>query len=347
LARSTQIYFETAFSFPQHRPERRSFNMASLGAVLNDTTLEPPVEALVVFNSNPAVVVPGQNEIVAGLEREDLFTVVLEQFMTDTARYADVVLPVTTQLEHLDLMIAWGHLYVALNRPAIEPRGQAKSNSEIFRRLAAAMGVDGHGLGDSDEAMVRQLLDTDHEWAEGITYERLHDEGWARLSVPAGHRPYVDTTAATPDGKLRLGGLEYRVGGETPEGNPDLADRYPLILMSRKQHTKFLNANYGGFERHLPREGEPLLEIHADDAAVRGVGNGDRVEIRNDRGSLTLAATVSADVQPGLVTIPFGWWHRSTPEGRGVNALMNPTVDADGTGSAYFHENLVEVTKID
>ncbi len=346
LARSTQVYFEAALSFDEDRPQRREFNMATLGATLCDPRLEPPIKALVVHNSNPAVICPDQNTIIQGLQREDLFTVVIEQFMTDTARYADLILPATTQLEHLDLMISWGHFYIALNQAAIAPCGEALANTEIFRRLAAAMDLDSPGLTDSDEDMIRQLLDSDHEWMQGITIEQLRETGWARLNIPPGYRPYVEMAPATPDGRLRLGALEFRSGHETVGGDPELAARYPLTLMSRKQHTKFLNANYGGFEAHLPHEGEPRLEIHADDAAVRGIADGDRVEVRNDRGSLTLAATISQVVQPGLVTIPFGWWNRSTPEGRAVNALTNPAVGEDGKGSAFFHENLVEVARV-
>lgn len=343
LARSTGIYFDTALNIPDDRPQRRSFNMARLGEVLTDGKM---IEALVVHNSNPAVITPGQNSIIAGLEREDLFTVVIEQFMTDTARYADIILPATTQLEHLDLMPAWGHLYLSLNKPAIEPLGEALPNTEIFRRLAAAMDLQEPGLADSDEEMVRQLLDTDHEWMDGITYDRLEGEGYVRLNVPAGLRPYVDTVPPTTDGKLHLGALDYRPGAETAAGNPALAQRYPLTMMSRKQHMKFLNANYGGFDDHLPRDGEPRLEIHAADASSRGIAEGDRVAVRNDRGSLTLAASISDAVQPGLVTIPFGWWNRATPEGRAVNALTNPAVSADDIGSSFFHENLVEVTRL-
>ncbi len=343
LCRSTGVYFDTALNFPADRPLRRSFNMARLGEVL---TTDDLIEALVVHNSNPAVITPGQNAIVDGLYRENLFTVVIEQFLTDTARYADFVLPATTQLEHLDLMTAWGHLYLSLNLPAIEPCGEALPNTEIFRRLAGAMGLTDAGLQDSDEELVRQLLDSDHPWMEGITFDRLRAEGFVRLNVAPGFRPFVDSAPPTVDGKLHLGGIAYRPGTETPAGNPDLAQRYPLTMMSRKQHTRFLNANYGGFDSHLPREGEPRLEIHAEDASSRGIVDGDRVAVRNDRGVLTLTALVSDTVQPGLVTIPFGWWNRATPEARAVNALTNPAVAADDVGSAFFHENLVEVVRL-
>lgn len=345
LARSTQVYFETALSYPDPPdPPRRRFNMARLGEVLTDPALDPPIHALVVHNSNPAVICPDQNRVVAGLRRDDLFTVVIEQFMTDTAQYADIVLPATTQIEHLDLGIAWGHLYLSLNRPAITPVGEALPNTEIFRRLADAMGLDDPGLRDGDEALIRQLLATDHPWLDGITYERLHDDTWARLSVPPGHRPYVDTTPDTLDGRLILGPLTYRAGTETSDGDPDLVRRYPLTLQSRKQHQKFLNASYGGFDAHLPRDSEPKLQIHAADARTRGIADEDRVTVTNDRGTLTVTATISDDVQPGLVALPFGWWHRHSADDRGVNALTNPTTAPDDLGSAAFHETLVEVT---
>ena len=344
LARSTQVYFETALNYPDEPdPARRRFNMARVGQVLTDASLAPSIEALVVHNSNPAVICPDQNTVIKGLEREDLFTVVIEQFMTDTARYADIVLPATTQIEHLDLGIAWGHLYLSLNLPAIKPVGDALPNTEIFRRLAKAMNFNDPEFEDSDEVLVRQLLDSDHPWLEGITFESLATRTWQRLNVDPGHRPYVDTTADTPDGRLHLGHLAYRSGTETPEGR-DNGD-YPLVLVSRKQHLKFLNAHYGGFDRHLPSGGEPLLQIHETDAQIRGITSGDRVRVFNDRGALSLTMEISSDVQPGVIAIPFGWWNRHTPEDRGVNALTNPSTPPDDLGSAAFHDTLVQVER--
>ena len=347
LARSTQVYFETALNYPAPPdPPRRTFNMARLGALLTDRSLSPPIEALVVHNANPAVIVPDQNPIIEGLERQDLFTVVIEQFMTDTARYADIVLPATTQLEHLDLGIAWGHLYLSLNQPAIEPVGDALSNTEIFRRLAAAMGIDDAGLQADDETLIRELLDSDHEWLAGITYEHLAEHTWARLNIAPGTRPYVDTEPDTADGRLQLGRLEHHFGDESPEADNELAGRYPLALMTRKQHVKFLNANYAQFPEHLPAEAEPMLQMHPGDAAPRGIDTGDRIEVFNDRGGLTLTAELTEDVRPGLVAIPFGWHHRHSPERRAVNALTNPAVPHDDMGSAAFHDTLVEVSLV-
>ena len=347
LARSTQVWHETALAFPADRPARRSFNMARLGEVLVDATLDPPIEMLVVHNSNPVSSLPDQNTVIAGLERDGLFTVVLEQFMTDTARYADIVLPATTQVEHLDLGIAWGHLYLSLNQPAIAPVGEALPNTEVTRRLAVALGLDDPRLHDDDETLVRQLLASGHPWLEGITYERLAAEGWARLAVPPDARPHVDPLPGVHVAPMRLWAIEHRAGSETPEGDPQLALRFPLALISRKQHQKFLNANYGGFDAHLPSGGEPLLQLHAHDAFARGIATGDRARVFNDRGSLTLTAEVTDVLQPGLAAIPFGWWNRSTPEGRAVNALTNPSVGADDLGSAHFHETLVQVARVE
>jgi len=348
LARSTEILHHTALGSGHGGDRRRRrFNMADLGAVLDGVDgsgvpLDPPIEVLIVHNSNPAVICPDQNAVVEGLARGDLFCVVIEQFLTDTARYADVLLPATTQIEHLDLAIAWGHVYLALNKPAIEPVGECLPNSEIFRRLAAAMHLGAPGLADTDEDMVRQLLDSDHEWLGSINYESLDRLTWQRLAVPTGWRPHTEESEGGSGGVIRLGTLEYRPGLETPEGSPGLAERFPLTLMSRKQHPRFLNAGYGGSDRHLPAAGRPALTIHPDDAAERGIADGEEVKVFNDRGHLTLISEVSGDVQPGLVTMPFGWWHRHTPEDRGVNALTNPR-SPGGVGSAAFHETLVQV----
>ncbi len=344
LARSTARWFASSLNVPQNRPVRRAINMARLGEVLTDPKpLDPRIELLFVHNSNPAVILPDQNRVIAGLERDDLFTVVVDQFVTDTARYADIVLPATTQIEHLDLADAWGHLYLALNQPAIAPRGDALPNSEIARRLASALDISDPIFRLTDEELVRSLLDTDHSFLDGIDYERLASDGWARLNVPEGARPHVDDIEGVPTGRMRLSAVEHRPGRETA----DHADSdHPLALISRKQHPKFLNANYGGFPRHLPSSGEPLLQIDPADAAPRGIETGHTVRVHNGRGSLTLTAEVTGDLQPGLVAIPFGWWNKSTPEGRAVNALTNAELPDDQRGSAYFHDTLVQVTKV-
>ena len=337
-------------------PPRRQFNMARLGQVLTDPGLDPPIRALVVHNSNPAVICPDQNRVLAGLARDDLYTIVIEQFATDTVRYADLVLPATTQIEHLDLGIAWGHLHLSLNQPAIAPRGQARPNSDIFRALARAMGLppappgttptDGFRWDDDDETLIRRLLDSDHPWLTGITWDRLQKESWCRLAVPAGHRPWETMAPATPDGRFQLRALRHQPGRETPDGSPRLAARYPLTLLTPKQHLRFLNPNYGAFPEHQPPGNRPRIQLHPDDAAARGLTIGDRVEVVNDRGSLTVELELSDDLQPGVAALPFGWWHRATPEGRSVNVLTNPEVPDDDIGSAAFHETLVDVRQV-
>lgn len=301
---------------------------------------------LFVHNANPAAALPDQNRVIAGLERDDLFTVVVEQFLTDTARYADIVLPATTQIEHLDLQDSWGHLYVALNQPAIEPLGEALPNSEVARRLAAALGVVDELLSTSDEGLIRAALDSGHPFLDGISYERLRDEGWARLAVHEGARPHVDPLPGIPVTRMRLGSLHHSPGPAGVGDGAPASDEYPLILLTRKQHQKFLNSSYGGHAGHHPPSGAPALQIHVVDATARGVVTGQSVLVRSERGRLTLVAEVSEDVQPGVVAISFGWWHGSAPEGRAVNALTNATVGADDRGSSHFHDTLVEVTPL-
>lgn len=355
--RSTQVYFDTAFAdiVPPPGPQR-TFNMSALGSTLTNASLRPPVTVLVNYGCNPAAITPDQNRVLAGLERDDLFTVVIEQFMTDTARYADIVLPTTTQIEHLDLMNAWGHLYVSLNLPAIEPLGECLPNTEIFRRLAGALALDAPGLADSDEQMARDLLASGHPWLDGITYERLQRDGWARLAVPAGWSALADREVPLPPsgvdagaqsrslGPIRLGELRYRPAAESLSGDPELVERYPLALMSLKQHQRFLNSHYGGFEHHLPDPPRPRLDISAADAEARGIAEGERVRVYNGRGELFTTAAISDRLQPGLVTMPFGWW-AGEADARTVNVLTNAAIGGDDpdVGSAAFHDTLVEV----
>ncbi len=333
LARSTGLYADTALTLPPRAPDRLRFNMSRLGEVLTGGD----VDLLVVHNCNPAVTFPDQNRVIAGLERDDLFTVVVEQRMTDTARYADLVLPATTQVEQLDLMTAWGHLYLALNAPAIPPRGQCLPNTEIFRRLAARLGLDtdprfGPWLRGSDEELLRRVLDSDHPWLDGITLDRLQRDGWARLAVPEGF---------SAPGPYTLGAVEFHPPtGATP--------RFPLLLQTRKQHIAFLNSHYAGDAAHRPHHGELRVSLHPDDAADRAITAGATVVVHNDRGRLTCRAELDPTLLTGVVTMPFGWWNDATPERRGVNALTDPGLGArdapDDAGSAAFHDTWVEVS---
>ena len=336
LVRSTAAWPAAALAATP-RIRRPQVNMARLGEVL----INGGIDMLVVHNCNPAVVVPDQNRVIEGLERDDLFTVVIEQFITDTAAYADVVLPSTTQIEQLDLVPSWGHLYLALNRPAIEPLGEALSNSEIARRIGRALELEDELLYRSDEQVIRDALASGHPLLDGISYESLEQSGWQRLHVSPQARLYSDPIDGVAVSTLRLGALDAGEPAVRPTGAA-----YPLNLISRKQNRAFLNAHYGGFDRHFPPAGEPMVQIHGDDASSRGISTGDRVRIFNERGELTMTAQISDQLQAGLVAIPFGWWHRSTPEGRAVNALTNAAVRDDDRGSAYFHDTFVEIESV-
>jgi anaerobic selenocysteine-containing dehydrogenase len=311
------------------QPTARSVNMMQIGRALTDPALNPPLKALIVFNANPAATSPNQNLVLGGLAREDLLTVVHEHFLTDTARYADYVLPATTQVEHLDLMYSWGTLYVALNVPAIEPLGEAVPNTELFRRLARAMGLEHPGLYESDEQIIRSVLDSDHPWAEGITYERLLDEGWAKLRQPEGWRP---------EGPFDLA-LEPLPDGPAP------SEDFPLALIAAKGAHHFLNSSYGGVERHLRAEREPVLDIGPADAAARGIADGDLVRVFNQRGELLARARVGDRVKAGLVAMPSGWWASRSPGGRSANVLTPDGISPLGRGGD-FHDAFVDLAPV-
>jgi anaerobic selenocysteine-containing dehydrogenase len=376
LLRTTSGYFRQALrplDMPELQDRRvRSVNMAQLGRALLDPALDPPIRALLVYNSNPAATAPNQNLVLQGLRREDLFTVVLEQFMTDTACHADYVLPATTQVEHLDLLYSWGHTYLTLNQPAIAPRGEAIPNTELFRRLAARLGMDDPLLHESDEDLVRTALATGHPYLDGMTYERLLDEGWAPLHLDdAGasldQRGQPPKTAAalpatspasgafgTPSGKIHLysawlarQGLDplpaFVPARESPAGDPELAARYPLVLLTSKSALHFLNSSYANLPRHRQAEREPRLEMHPDDAAPRGIADGDYVRVHNDRGEVSLRVCLGDRVRPGVVSMPSGWWASLSPGGSSANALT-PDGLSDLGGGADFHDTLVQVT---
>lgn len=330
-------------------PSIRSTNMVELGKTL--TELDPPIAALLVYGSNPAVTAPNQEQVLRGLAREDLFVVVHDQLLTDTARYSDIVLPATTQLEHWDLMWSWGHTFLTLNTPAIAPRGDALSNTELFRRLARRLGLDDPELYAGDMELVHEALGSGHTYLDGITAERLMRDGWAPLSVP-GDPPFAEGGFPTPSGKCELYSERWRQRGldplpgytpapESPAGDPARAARYPLLLLTTKSAVRFLNSSYAGLAHHRAREGEPRLDLHPADAAKRGIVDGDRVRVFNDRGALELRARVGEWTRPGVVSMPFGWWTASHAGGRSANVLTRDGV-ADG-GGGDFHDTLVQV----
>jgi anaerobic selenocysteine-containing dehydrogenase len=326
--------------------ERRGLSMNHLGRVLTDPSLDPPVHVLFVYNGNPVVTVPEAGLIRQGLARDDLFTVVSEQFLTDTARYADVIFPATTQLEQLDVVPAWGHFHLGWNEPAIEPLGEAVPNTELWRRLSRAMGFTEPELFEDDESLITSAL-------VDVDVDRLRTDGFVRLSLPDHLRPYADGVFATSSGKAELYSERLAAEGHDPLPGYDVpvegpgserADRYPLVLISPKTHTRFLNSSYTHLPKHGPLEGGPYVELSADDAQARGIADGDTVRVFNDRGDLTLSARIGERVRPGLVAVPFGWWGQDHSDAQAVNSLTSATL-ADWGGGVAFYDTLVQVAK--
>jgi anaerobic selenocysteine-containing dehydrogenase len=313
----------------------RRVNMSQLGEALTDPGLDPPVKALVVWNSNPATIAPDQTRVLGGLEREDLFTVVLEQFMTDTAKHADVVLPATTQLEHLDVVFSWGHHYLTWNEPAIEPLGEAKPNTEAFRLIAERLGLADRCFSDSDEQLVAELL---AKPPPGFDVAALRERGWAKIDLGQGPVPHADGGFLTKTGKLEL-----RPHYEPPAEVADaaLAERFPLALVSPKTHL-FLNSTFANQRRQHAAQPEPMVVLHPDDAATRGVEDGAAVRVYNERGDFSCLVAVSDDARPGVLVAPMGWWNGDYRDGRGAQAttsqLLTKTAEAP-----TFNDNRVEV----
>jgi len=333
-------------------PGTRTINMSRIGVVLNDPDLAPPVKAIFVYNSNPLAVAPDQESVRRGFAREDLFIVVHDLFATDTADFADIVLPATTTLEHYDLHKAYGHLYLSLSRPAIAPLGEARSNTDVFRLLAERMGLPHECLRESDETMARQALDWSHPHLEGITFERLEREGSVRLSIPDPHAPFANGGFPTPSGKCELlaeslegQGLDPLAGYVPPRESvataPELAARYPLAFISPPAH-HFLNSTFSAQPVFVRREGEPSLTIHPTDAASRGIRDGQMVRTFNDRGSFLAKARVSEAARTGVVVGLSVWWAKMAPGGRNANAVTSQEL-TDLGGGATFYDVLVDV----
>nr|PZN70603.1 MAG: molybdopterin oxidoreductase [Bacillota bacterium] len=334
-------------------PPPRAINMIELGKALTELT-DPPVKALFVYNSNPACVAPNQSKVLAGLLREDLFIVVHEQVFTDTCRYADIVLPATTQFEHTDLMTSYWHLYVQLNEPVIEPLGEAIPNTELFRRLARAMGFTEPCFRDSDEDLIRQALSGGSPFLEGITLERLKRERFIKVNRPAA--PFAEGGFGTPSGKVEFYSqalaergldpvVDYTPPAESVDGSPELAARYPIALITPAAH-HFLNTTFANLPRMRQREGVPTIFLNPADAAARNIRTGDWVRVFNDRGSVRLQARVGDWSQPGVAIAPSIWWSRHMPDGVGINVLTTDRV-SDMGGGAAFHTNLVQVELAD
>jgi len=334
----------------ENKSEARLINMTELGKALTEVD-DPPVKAIVVYNSNPAAIAPNQNKVLRGFSREDLFTVVLEQFQTDTADYADILLPATTFLEHTDLYRSYGHHYVQLARPAVEPPGETRSNVEVFRELALRMGFDDQCFRDSEDAMIGSLLRSSHKFLEGITLERLDREHSIRLNVAepgAPFLPFAEGGFGTPSGKCEFGAesLEYTPPIESRLGDQALRGRYPLELISSKNDDS-MNSTFGN--RPEVDAATAVLHVHGSDALARGIQTGDRVRLFNDRGSLMLRADVDGVVSPGMVRpgvvrAPAVRWSKKADDGAGVNALTSERLTDIG-GGPVFYSCLVEVER--
>jgi len=326
----------------QGRP--RTINMSRLGEAL--TNANPPVRAIVVYNTNPGAIAPNQQRVLEGFKRDDLFTVVLEHFQTDSADYADILLPATTQLEHLDIHRAYGHTYAMLNTPAIRPLGESKPNTEIFRLLAKHMGFDDRCFQDSDEDLVRQAL----TGVSGVTLDELRRKGWVSLRI--GDAPFAEGNFPTPSGKCefyseRLKDLDplptYIPPREDRLSNPALAQEFPLVLISPPAH-HFLNSTFVNLFQE--KELGPTLEIHATDAAARHIADGSSVQIFNNRGSFLARAVVTDRTRSGVVCAPSIWWNKLVPGGRNANSTTSEEV-TDLGGGATFYDNLVDVRLAD
>jgi anaerobic selenocysteine-containing dehydrogenase len=313
--------------------EVRTINMSQLGQVLTDPDLDPPVKALVCWNSNPATIAPDQERVLAGLSRDDLFTVVLEQFMTDTAALADVVLPATTQLEHADVVFSWGHHYVTWNEPAIEPVGEAKPNTEVFRRLAERLGLDDPCFRETDAQLVDALL-------EGFEEDGLRERGWTKIDLGQGPTPHAEGGFGTETGRARL---HARYDPPAEVADAALAERFPLALVTPKTHL-FLNSTFANQRRQHSAQPEPVVVVSPADAEARGIEDGDQVRVFNDRGAFVCNASVSDDARLGVLVAPMGWWSGDYEGGRSAQATTPQLLTVDGHAPT-FNDNRVELAR--
>jgi anaerobic selenocysteine-containing dehydrogenase len=333
------IPLATAGALSSHPLERedlrerpgRTINMSRLGEALTDPGLDPPVKALVCWNSNPAAIAPDQERVLEGLRREDLFTVVLEQFMTDTAQHADVVLPATTQLEHLDVLFSWGHHYVTWNEPAIEPVGEAKPNTETFRLLAARLGFKDPCFRESDAELVDALL-------ANFAENGLRERGWTKVDLGQGPVPHAKGGFGTETGRVALH-ARYEPPAEVADSG--LAERFPLALVTPKTHL-FLNSTFANQRRQHAAQPQPELVISPADASSRGIEDGGQVRVFNDRGAFECAARVSDDARPGVLVAPMGWWNGDYAGGRSAQATTPQLLTAEGNAPT-FNDNRVEI----
>lgn len=340
--------------WPTKQP--RVVNMNAIGDALThpgDATFGPKLEAIIVYNSNPVAVAPDSERVAAGFAREDLFAIVLEHFQTDTADYADLLLPATTQLEHLDVHKSYGHTHIMANLPAIAPVGDARPNTEIFRGIARAMGLQEPALYECDDEVAAAAFRWDDPTLEGVSWETLKKSGWAKLKLA--DAPLANGAFRTPSGKcefvsarLEKEGLDplpdYLPPYESADGAPELAARYPLAMISPPSR-HFLNSTFVNIESLRSTEGEPHLDMHPADALVRGVNNGDLVRIFNNRGSMQARARVTERAREGLVVGLSIWWKKLAPDGRNANQVTSQALTDLGR-AATFYDCLVEVARV-
>ncbi|MET0267956.1 MAG: molybdopterin oxidoreductase family protein [Duganella sp.] len=360
------VQLSSSGSFPTNKPALqrpdllrklpRTINMSTIGDdLLRPASKEfgPQVEALIVYNSNPVAIAPDSSKVAAGFAREDLFTVVLEHFLTDTADYADIVLPATTQLEHIDTHTSFGHLYMMANNPAIAPQGESKPNTEIFRLLARAMGFDDPCFSETDDQLAAQAFNTSDARAVHFDWESLKRQGWQKLNMPAA--PFANGGFPTPSGKCELysaamaaDGLDplptYLAPHESVASNPQLAQRYPLAMISPPARN-FLNSSFVNVKSLRSAEGEPHLDIHPDDSAARGIVHGEMVRIFNDRGSFIAKARVTDKARAGLVVGLSVWWKKLAKDGKNANEVTSQRLTDMGRAPT-FYDTLVQVERV-
>lgn len=341
--------FDRLFRPDLRPPNTRTLLMSRLGENLLQVD-NPPVMALLVLSANPVASNPDQNKVRRGLARDDLFTVVVEHFQTDTADYADLILPTTMQPEHADMLNAYGHLYVLWNEPAIPPPGECLPSTEIVRRLARAMGLTDPCLYDSDEDLARALLDANHPSLQGITFEKLKAQGWARLNYPSPALAYPHGFP-TPSGKIEFYSRKAADDGFDPlptyipseeVDDKELARRYPLALLSPASHY-FLNSLFANKPDLAKQAGPMRVVLHPQDAAPRQLSSGDTARIFNDRGEFYAVVEVSDMVRPGVATSPKGYWPKLNRHPANANATVTDR-ESDMAG-AVFHDNRVQIVK--
>ena len=324
----------------------RTVNMSTIGNDLlreGSASFGPRIEALIVYNSNPVAVAPESGKVEQGFARDDLFTVVLEQFQTDTADYADYILPATTQLEHWDIHTTYGHTDVLLNRPAIAPLGQARPNTQIFRELAARMGFDEPCFDDDDETLCRAAF------GDRINFQTLLDRGFVTLPLP--DAPFANGGFPTPSGKCEF--FSERLAAQGLDGLPSHVPNYeapgsssefPLAMISPPARN-FMNSTFVNVKSLRSMEGEPVLEMHADDAAARGIASGSIVRVFNQRGDYRVTALVSPRARLGVVNGMGIWWRKLGLSGTNVNQLTSQHLTDLGRGPV-FYDCLVDVQAV-